>query len=231
MDETEILQNNKPFAVKDCTLITIATGVKAQNLKEFGDGISKVPLSSIYHHFWGRLLRPQFDEPEYNNDFASWAFRGLHDKELAERLSMVIPTDFDNLEALRHEVIEVIEQRLDENQLIPWAKTDQQFYFLKSQIVVFDTGLRFDDPGQMLPHLKTLSTGSIYYHFIDARSRTKEKHDDFSTWISGLAEQFAPLLTRLCSIDPYFSSLKEIRQIVSINFDNFFNDIMEAQHD
>ncbi len=228
MDDTGTTENKIPFAVKDCALITIATGMKAQNLKEFRDGLSQVPLGSIYHHFWGRLLCTQFDEPEYNNDFASWAFRGLHDKPLAERLSMVIPTDFDDLECLRQEVIDVIEQRLDESEMVPWAKADQQFYFLKSQLVVFDTGLRFDNPGQLLPHLKSLSTGSIYYHFIDARSRTSERIDDFSAWVSDLGDQHVPLLNRLCSIDPYFSSLKEIRQIVSRNFDHFFTDNAEV---
>jgi hypothetical protein len=228
MNNTCNTHNKIPFAVKDCALITIATGMKAQNLKEFRDDLAQVHPSSIYHHFWGRLLGPQFDEPEYNNDFASWAFRGLHDKPLAERLSMVIPTDFDDLECLRQEVIEVVEQRLDESEMIPWAKADQQFHFLKSQLVVFDTGLRFDNPDQLLPHLNSLSTGSIYYHFIDARSRTCDRIDDFSTWMSGLGDQYLPLLNRLCGIDPYFSSLKEIRQIVSRNFANFFTDNAEV---
>ncbi|MEJ2700769.1 MAG: DUF5752 family protein, partial [Desulfuromonadales bacterium] len=73
-------KNPTPFAIRDCALITLASGVQAQTLKEFREGLKKVPAGSISHHFWGRLLRPQFDEPEYNNDFASWASRGLHDR-------------------------------------------------------------------------------------------------------------------------------------------------------
>ena len=134
--------DDQPFAVMDCALITIASGVRAQNLKEFREGLLKAPLGSLDHHFWGRLLRPQFDEPEYNNDFASWAWRGLHDKELAERLSMVTPTNYPDQESLRQEVLEILEQRLDERELVPWAMADQQFQFLFSQVVVFDTGLR-----------------------------------------------------------------------------------------
>ena len=99
------VQKKLPFAVKDCALITIATGIRVQNLKEFAVALKDVPLGSIYHHFWGRLLRALFDEPEYNNDFASWASRGLHDKPLAEQLSMVIPTDYQDLEGLRQELI------------------------------------------------------------------------------------------------------------------------------
>jgi hypothetical protein len=201
-----------PFAVHDCALITLADGIKAQSLREFRAGLEKVPAVSIYHHFWGRLLRPQFDEPEYNNDFASWAYHALHDKPLAERLSMVSPTDFDDLEGLRQELIDVVEERLDESEFVPWARADQQFHFLQAQIVVFDTGLRFRSPVEMHPFIANLSTGSIYYHFIDARSRTPERCDDFTAWLAAFGAEYQPLARALCALDPYFSSLKEIRQ-------------------
>ncbi len=213
-----------PFAVRDCALITIASGVKAQNLREFRDGLLRVPTGSIYHHFWGRLLRPQFDEPEYNSDFASWAYHGLHEKRLAEQLSVVSPADFDDLEALRQELIEIVEQRLEETELVPWAKADQQFHFLHSQIVVFDTALRFRTPDGLVPYLPSLSTGSIYYHFIDARQRTAQRCDDFSAWLGGFNGEYAALANHLRSVDPYFSSLKEIRQIVTQVFQEFFEE-------
>jgi hypothetical protein len=213
-----------PFAIRDCALITIATGINAQTLKEFCEGLQKVSVGSVYHHLWGRLLRPQFDEPEYNNDFASWAYRGLHDKQLAERLSMVTPTDFDDLESLRQELVEVVEQRLDESELVLWTRADQKFYFLRSQIVVFDTGLRSDKPSDIVPFLPSLSTGSIYYHFIDARNRAPKHWDDFSTWLAGYGEEFKGLVNRLRNVDPYFSSLKEIRQIVTNIFQQYFKE-------
>lgn len=215
-------RESSPFAVKDCALITIATGVKVQNLKEFAAALKDITLGSIYHHFWGRLLRPLFDEPEYNNDFASWAYRGLHDKHLAEQLSMVIPTDFKDLESLRQEMVEVVEMRLDDFQYVPWAKADQQFHFLKSQIVVFDTGVRYHHPNELLPQIMSLTTGSIYYHFIDARNRTENRIDDLSSWLQGFEDEFKNLEQHLCAIDPYFSSLKEIRQIINNTFKTFF---------
>lgn len=214
--------DDQPFAVMDCALITIASGVRAQNLKEFREGLLKAPLGSLDHHFWGRLLRPQFDEPEYVNDFASWAWRGLHDKELAERLSMVTPTNYPDQESLRQEVLEILEQRLDERELVPWAMADQQFQFLFSQTVVFDTGLRCTTPEDLAQRLRSLSTGSIYYHFIDARNRTVQRYDDFSVWLSGRGGKGRELAARLCGIDPYFSSLKELRQIIAGLFEQFF---------
>lgn len=213
-----------PFALRDCALITLSAGFKVQNLKEFRDALEKVPVASIDHHFWGRLLRPQFDDPEYNNDFASWAYHGLHDKRLAERLSMTLPTDFCSLEELRVELVDTVEERLDESELIPWARADQQFHFLHSQIVIFDTGLRFDDPKDLTPHLPNLSTGAIYYHFIDARSRTEQRCDDFSAWLTGFGDRYAPLRRRLIGFDPYFSSLDEIRTHVANLFQAHFEE-------
>lgn len=213
-----------PFAVRDCALISLATGLNAQNLREFCDILQRVPLESIEYHLWGRLLQPRFDEPEYNNDFASWAYHGLHDKTLAERLSMVLPTDFADQEALRQELVEVLEERLDQCEMVPWAKSDQQFHFLRSQIVVFDSGLRFSRPVDLIPYLAHLSTGSVYYHFIDARNRTAERCDDFSAWLASCGPEYQPLRERLRGVDPYFSSLQNLRQIVTDLFQTFFEE-------
>lgn len=110
--------------VKDCALITIATVIRAQNLRELRDKLETIHHSSIYYHFWGRLLAPSFEQSEFNNDFAVWARHGLYDYVLAERLAVVDPTDFPTIESLRQELIEVIEQQLYESALVPWSKTD-----------------------------------------------------------------------------------------------------------
>ncbi|MEB3227996.1 MAG: DUF5752 family protein, partial [Synechocystis sp.] len=79
----------EPFAIKDCALIAIATGQKAYSLRELRDRLLTIAPNSLFDHFWGSLLEPRFEEREYNNAFASWARRGLHDDALAERLAMV----------------------------------------------------------------------------------------------------------------------------------------------
>jgi len=119
----------EPFAVKDCALLTISQGERAQNLRELRDRIRSVHPGSIYHHFWGGLLRPVFDDPEYRNDFAVWASRGLHDIRLAERLAIVDPTSFAILEDLRQELLEVVEERLEESEFVPWPKPTSSFFF------------------------------------------------------------------------------------------------------
>ena len=202
----------EPFAVKDCALIALGTGERAQNLRELRDRLQTTHPACIYHHFWGRLLRPLFDDPEYLNDFAGWAWRGLRDARLAEKLALIDPGQCPTLEDLRRELVEVIEERLEESEFIPWAKTNQQFHFVRSQIVVFDTNLRIEDPAMLGELLPRLSVGSVFYHFIDGRRRTASRKDDFSEWLLGFGEKYACEVQRVPAIDPYFSSLTELRR-------------------
>lgn len=199
------------FFVKDCALIAIATGEHAQTLRELRDKIQTIGSDSIYYHFWGGLLRSRFDDPEFQNDFAVWSSRSLHDKTLAERLALIDPTNYETLEDLRKELIEIIECRLEESELLSLVVPTSRFYFVRSQIVVFDTGLRVatvDDLTSLTPHM---SRGSVFYHFIDARRRTPLKKNDFSMWLTGFGEQYTELAERICSIDPYFTTLTEMR--------------------
>jgi hypothetical protein len=201
----------EPFAVKDCTLLAIATGIKAQNLLELRNRLETISTDCIYYHFWGGLLHSKFDNPEYQNDFASWAQSGLHDGGLAERLGIIDPTDYDDLEALRHELLEVIDERLDETEMVPWAKAGQHFHFIHSQIVVVDTRKRIGQPEELTALVPHLSTSSIFYHFIDARRRAPRAVDDFSLWLESADGKYRKIIRGLKDIDPYFSSLAELR--------------------
>ncbi len=208
-----------PFAVKDCALIALATGEHAQTLRELREKIRTIEAGSIYYHFWGGLLRPRFDDPEFQNDFAVWSSRSLHDKTLAERLALIDPTGHESLEDTRKELIDVIEERLEESELLPWMIASSRFYFVRSQIVVFDTGRRIaavEDMASAIPHM---SVGSIFYHFIDARRRTPLGRNDFSAWLMGFGDEHRELLDRIALIDPYFTTLTELRHDIHHAFD------------
>jgi hypothetical protein len=201
----------EPFVVKDCTLAAISTGRRAQSLRELRDGLLAVAPESIYYHFWGILLRPHFDDPEYNNDFASWVRHELHDDTLAERLAVIDPADYSDLESLRQELLEIIEARLDETEFGGWTSRYRQFHFVRAQTVVFDTGRRLQHPRELAEAVATLSLGSIYYHVIDARRREPLGIDDFRVWLGRFGDPFKELHDRLADIDPYFTTLGALR--------------------
>jgi hypothetical protein len=202
---------NLPFTIKDCALIQIATGVRAQNVRELRDRLLSVPAGCIDYHFWGGLLRPSFDDPEYSNDFAAWARHGLHDYRLAERLAVIDPAEFSDIESLRRELVDIIESRIDEGDYGSWAKPDEQFQFIRSRLVVFDTGRRLTHPRELPQALPSLSVGSIYYHFVDARRRPPLRVDDFRAWFAGYQDEFKDLGDTFAEVDPYFGTLIELR--------------------
>jgi len=212
MDEVSVMRREgESFAVKDCALAAIATGSRAQNLRELRERLLTIHPGCIYYHFWGGLLRPRFDDPEYHNDFAIWSYYALQDPVLAERLGIIHPREFSDLDALREHLVDLIEERLDELEWVPWAKPDKQFYFVRSQIVVFDTHLRVESPQEMARVLPELSVGSIFYHFIDAQRRSPEKIDDFRAWLSPSFPDYDDFCRRLANLDPFFFSLTELR--------------------
>jgi hypothetical protein len=205
----------RPFVVKDCALAVLATGQRAQSLRELRDRLDVISPDSVYHHFWGRLLRPAFENPEFVNDFAAWAHHGLRDEPLAERLAVIDPTEFEDLEALRQELIDVIEARLDEHEAPAWAPRDRQFHFMSSQIVVFDTHQRLATPEALAAAVSGMSLGSVFYHFIDARRRTPDGRDDLRVWLEGFGPDLAPLSDALAGVDPYFSPLSRTRDVLA----------------
>ncbi len=215
--------NENTFVIKDCTIIPIATGVKAQSLRELRMEIEQIETESLYYHFWGSLLTPRFVEPEFMNDFASWAYRCLHDQVLAERLSVIDPAQHRDMEKIREMLIDTIDNRLDELEVVPFSAPEDQFHFVKSQIVVFDTHRIIEKPEELPKIIGTFSRGSLFYHFIDAKRRTYEGVDDFSIWLKSFGGKYADLVERLRRIDPYFVSLSELREHLKELFIDYFS--------
>jgi len=202
----------EPFKIMDCSLVPISLGISAQNLREFREHLTRIPLESLYSHFYENLLRFSFDDPEFRNDFAQWAKRALHDPVLAERLGVLDPYDYPGLEELRNALIEIIDDRLYETRYIPWARPGEEFYFLTSQTVVFDTGIIANTPKELARLFPRLSSSSVYYHFIEARRRLGAKQDDFSNWLKDFGDKYDALIKSLGEVEYYFLSLTELKK-------------------
>lgn len=204
---------NMPFEVKDCTIITRMGGVDtAVNLRELRERVGICPVECLFHHFCETLVRPTFDDPEFRNDFAVWSARQLRDRVLAERLGVINPYSFDNFEQLRELVLEIIDERLSELVYIPWVPRGNDFRFMRAVTVVFDCGITLKTPNDLIKHLPNFSHSSAYYHFIEARRRTPDKSDDFSTWLAGFGSGTEKLISALKGIDFYYLTLPELKE-------------------
>ncbi len=215
------------FELMDCALITLATGKRAVNLRELRDRVWEIEESSLYYHFYELLLRPSHDDPEFHNDFAIWAKRSLHDNRLAEKMAMLDPLACCTLDELRQQLVDIIEDHLDEMEHVPWARPDDEFHFLTSKVVVFDTGRRFRTPPELGKAIRGFSTGSIFYHFIDSRRRSPLNQDDFTYWLEEFGDETAQIRESLEQLDYYFWTLPELRERLARRFDQFFEEKKE----
>jgi hypothetical protein len=108
-------------------------------------------------------------------------------------------------------VIEVVEDRMDEPDFDPRIDGESPFFFIRGQLVVFDTGIRVDAPEQMARRIGDMTPGSIFYHFIDARRRTASGGNDFSEWLPSFGDEYVELARRIAAVDPYLASLVGLR--------------------
>lgn len=215
--------NLPPFQIKDCTLAPIATGIKAQTLAELRDRLLIVPHSSLYYHFWGGRLRTTFEHREYRNDFSNWAHQCLHDDFLAERLEILNPREFESMDGLVEELVNIIDNRLDEIDYIPVVKRDEQFHFIRSKIVVFGTNRMIMQPLELKQIFLQMTRSSLFYHFIDSGTRLVNKQDDFSEWLKGQEDKYQELISAIRNIDPYLITLADLQERLNTLSNEYFN--------
>jgi hypothetical protein len=202
----------KPFVVMDCVLLTRMSGLpEAASLRELRERIAVCNENVLYHHFYETLLRPSFDYPDYHNDFAVWAKLQLADLVLAERFGVLDPYAFSSMEELRGVMLDIIDERLNSLAYAPAVPKGSEFYFFEADTVVFDTGDRIDTPADLGPTIARMTTGSVFFHFIEARRREPLGMDDFSAWLVQFGDQCSGCRNALKSIDFSFLTLSEMR--------------------
>jgi hypothetical protein len=204
-----------PFAVMDCALLTRMSGLPpAINLRELRDRIAQCSENVLFHHFCETTLRGTFDNPDYRNDFAVWSKLYLGDRVLAERLGILDPYEFSSIGELRAATLEVIDERLGESTMIPWARPGDELYFMEATTVVFDTGIRISHPRELAGAIGAITGGSVYYHFLEARRRPPLGKDDFTAWLleNEDGEKNRRYIEALSRIDFYFHTLLHLRR-------------------
>jgi len=204
-----------PFEVKDCALLTRMSGLlPAINLRELRERIAACGENVLFHHYCETTLRASFDNPDYRNDFAVWSKLYLGDRVLAERLGIIDPYAVSSLGDLRAATLEVIDERLGELTMIPWARPGDELFFMEATTVVFDTGIRISRPRELAASIGGMTAGSVYYHFLEARRRPPIGKDGFTAWLleNGNEGKNRPYIEALGRIDFYFHTLSHLRK-------------------
>jgi hypothetical protein len=181
-------------------------------LAELSAGVRQCSRDCLYHHFYHPILHRRNEENGFHNDLATWVFEELRDPVLAERLSMINPFALSGLEDLRAATQKVLDRRLDEAAKLPSRMATRAFRFIQSVTVVFPTEIELRSSADLMRALGEIGDHSLYYHFVEARTGNGGQRDDFSTWLSSVADVREGLVEALRDVDFYYMTLDEIRQ-------------------
>jgi hypothetical protein len=196
------------FEFKQCISILKSTGKRARQLRELRHGIEGVSDKSLYHHTYQYFLKGHL--LEYTNDFAHWAGENLGERVLAEHLSSIDPYEFANINDLRLKLLDVIDRYLasfpEPREVMPGG----EFHFSETITMVFPMGITAHNLAEFLIGIRFADTGSLYYHFYDARSRLGGR-DDFSYWFGEVLER-KELAEKIAAIDPFMHTMDGIRE-------------------
>ena len=195
-------------------LLTMPTGNKVTNLRELLQFLREMPEPVLNYHLWQSRLTITQPRLEYPNDFALWSATALHDDLLAEKLSAIDPFDYENLAQVREAMVEELEEYLWESSQDHQVRPGYEMHLCEASAVILHSGITARTLGEFCEALQTVGLDSVYYHFVEARRRLRDrKMDDFSHWI-GDNFTLPALVTAIGEIDIYFYTLTEIRDTI-----------------
>jgi hypothetical protein len=197
------------FEFRQCITLLKATGSSAKSLRELRDATALISERSLYHHVHQYFLKGHM-QGEYTNDFAQWAGESLEESELSEELSNISPYGYE-INALRAELIRVMDRHIVRSPEPRHARPGDDFYFNETVTLIYPAGVWARNLAEFLMAVKYIDISSIYYHFFDSRQRTASGIDDFSSWFSTVLNK-KELTAKMALIDPYVLSLEVLRE-------------------
>src|SRR6476660_583107 len=220
MTQGDTMQASRPFLFMACAELRQTLGEEADDEKRLVELLETVPLDSIYFHTHSYFLRHSYVERMYPNEFSQWVAMDVRDHVLVERLSVIDPFEFKELDALRGELISVIDDHLSKTPIVPRVIFGEPFYFNKSLILQVPTRMEVRTLQEFRNALSEVEVSAIYFHVFEARHRLRHEDSDFSAWIQhglGMPE----LADKLRTINPYLGSLERVRSALLTVCDEF----------
>jgi hypothetical protein len=200
-----------PFHLLGCWELREMLGRRAFDERELLEHLEEVPLDSVYFHTHGSVLRERTLPGAYPNDFATWAAIQVRDRVLGEKLGIIDPQDFADLESLRVEVMSLIEDHLSEIRSVPRVMFGEPFYFMQSRVLEIPTGIKARTLAELRDALASVDAAVVHVHVVEARARKGRRRNDFAAWIDeqlGLPD----LAAAAARLNPFPLGLEAVRQ-------------------
>ncbi|MEK7268919.1 MAG: DUF5752 family protein [Nitrospirota bacterium] len=173
-----------PFCFVSCMELREILGKRAMDEEQLLEIIEEAPADSIYYHTHSYYLRHPYSQGLFPNDFATWVALYAQDRALGERLGMIDPFVFNDIEQLREEILTIIGDHLSHIRTIPRSTTGEPFEFVRSHVIEADLGLEAWTLPEFRDALAHVAVGAVYNHACEARLRKGRLSGDFATWLS-----------------------------------------------
>jgi len=203
-----------PFRFFGCIELGEILGLRARDERELMELLEQVPAGSVHYHTHSVFLRHHQVTGAYPNDFANWVASQVRDQVLGERLALVDPFEFYDLERLREEVVSTINDHIATLHPVPRVVFGEPFFFVQSHIVSVPLGLQARTLEEFAHLLRDVDASSVYFHTLEARVRRGTRNGDFAQWLAadmGLTS----LAQEIARINPYLGGLERIHRVLS----------------
>ena len=197
----------RPFEFVECVELREILGRTAWDERELLAGIEDVPAGSIAYHTRSYFLRSRYLAAPYPNDFATWAAIQIRDRVLGERLTVVDPFDFSDVEQLRAELVTIIDHHLTTVQTVPRADYGEPFHFMRSALIEVPTGIAVTTLRAFRDGLERVDTSAIYFHFYESHRRPEA---DPLAWLQTALGR-DDVVAQVRRLNPYVTSLAGMR--------------------
>jgi hypothetical protein len=198
-----------PFVFHGCLALREMVGPEARDARALLEGLGQASDETLFTHTAATMLRRAVQADAWPNDFALWAATELGDRALAERLAMVDVFDAGSLDALRANLVAVLEDHLHRGPTAA-APTLEPFIFLRTHMVPVPLGVSAATLQEFRDGLAVVDASAIFFHVVEVRYRLGRDRGDFAEWAEhGLGRP--DLAERLPRIDAHVGSLERIR--------------------
>lgn len=199
-----------PFVFFGCIELREILGLRARDERELMEVLERVPPGSVYYHTHSVFLRQHQLTGAYPNDFANWVAFQVRDQVLGERLGVVDPFAFESLEALREELVSIIDHHIATLHPVPRVVFGDPLFFVQSHMIEVPTGFKVRTLGEFRRRLAEVEASSIYFHALECRVRRGPQRVAFAEWIGG-ALGLQSLAEEIARLSPYLGGIEEIR--------------------
>ena len=203
---------NMPFRFVSCMELREVLGKRAMDEHRLLELIEEVPADSIYYHTHSYFLRHAYTQQLYSNDFATWVMLYAQDRVLGERLGVLDPFVFSDIEQLRDEILRIMAYHMNHSTAVARCVVGEPFEFIRSHIIEIPLGLEARTLSEFYDALSNVEVGAVYNHVCEARMRKRTLSVDFVSWLSseeGLGVQ--ELALRVEQVGRLGLSLESIR--------------------